>query len=154
MSVRRQGQNQRAVLIAPIELLRKCSGLFPKLMPASAHVPELLAPAGNRECARAAVANGADAIYFGLPRFNARLRADNFTEEELPELMEFLHGHGVRGFVAINTLIFTGELAGARKQQCACSKPRAWTPSSCRTSAWRGWRGRSRRSWNSTPAPR
>src|ERR1700680_2140527 len=48
--------------------------------------PELIAPAGNMECARAAVANGADAVYFGLPRFNARMRADNFTEEQLPEL--------------------------------------------------------------------
>ena len=41
--------------------------------------PELLAPAGDMDCARAAVANGADAIYFGLDRFNARLRANNFT---------------------------------------------------------------------------
>jgi putative protease len=78
--------------------------------------PELLAPAGNMECARAAVANGADAIYFGLPKFNARLRADNFTEEELPALMDFLHRHGVRGFVAMNTLIFTGELPAAERQ--------------------------------------
>ena len=49
--------------------------------------PELLAPAGNWDCVRAAVANGADAVYFGLPRFNARLRADNFTEAELPEIV-------------------------------------------------------------------
>ena len=39
--------------------------------------PELLAPAGGWECLKAAVANGADAVFFGLPRFNARLRADN-----------------------------------------------------------------------------
>ncbi len=78
--------------------------------------PELLSPAGNWECARAAVANGADAIYFGLPRFNARLRADNFTEEDLPKLMEFLHLHGVRGYCAFNTLIFTSEIADAEKQ--------------------------------------
>jgi putative protease len=78
--------------------------------------PELLSPAGNWDCARAAVANGADAIFFGLPRFNARLRADNFTEEDLPELMAFLHKHGVRGYCAFNTLIFTGELEDAEKQ--------------------------------------
>ena len=78
--------------------------------------PELLSPAGNWDCARAAVANGADAIYFGLPRFNARLRADNFTEEDLPALMAFLHEHGVRGYCAFNTLIFTGELRGAEAQ--------------------------------------
>lgn len=55
-------------------------------------------------------------MYFGLPRFNARLRADNFTAEELPELMKFLHGHGVKGFVAFNTLVFTGELTAAEEQ--------------------------------------
>jgi putative protease len=79
-------------------------------------VTELLAPAGNWDCARAAVANGADAIYFGLPRFNARMRADNFTEADLPELMEFLHRHGVKGFVAFNTLVFPSELGGAVEQ--------------------------------------
>lgn len=47
--------------------------------------PELLAPAGDMDCARAAVANGADAIYFGLDRFNARLRANNFTLDSLPD---------------------------------------------------------------------
>ena len=75
--------------------------------------PELLAPAGNWDCVRAAVANGADAVYFGLPQFNARMRADNFTEEELPELVDFCHRHGVRAYVAFNTLVFTDELAAA-----------------------------------------
>jgi putative protease len=75
--------------------------------------PELLAPAGNWDCARAAVANGADAIYFGLPRFNARLRADNFSEAELPEVVAFCHRHGVKAYVAFNTLVFTGELDDA-----------------------------------------
>ncbi len=77
---------------------------------------ELLSPAGNWDCARAAVAAGADAIYFGLPKFNARLRADNFSEADLPELMEYLHKHGVKGFVAMNTLIFTDELEAAERQ--------------------------------------
>ena len=72
--------------------------------------PELLSPAGNWECLRAAVANRADAIYFGLERFNARMRADNFHAEELPEIVEYLHRYGVRGFVTFNTLIFTDEL--------------------------------------------
>jgi len=78
--------------------------------------PELLAPAGNWDCARAAVAAGADAIYFGLPKFNARLRADNFIEADLEELMEFLHRHGVKGFVTMNTLIFTSEMKTAEEQ--------------------------------------
>lgn len=64
-------------------------------------------------CARAAVSNGADAIYFGLDRFNARLRANNFTLEKLPELMSFLHGRGVKGYVTMNTLIFTSEFPEA-----------------------------------------
>ena len=49
----------------------------------SSRLPELLAPAGDWECARAAVENGADAIYFGLERFNARIRARNFTDADL-----------------------------------------------------------------------
>ena len=77
---------------------------------------ELLSPAGNWDCARAAVAAGADAIYFGLPKFNARLRADNFSEADLPELMEYLHKHGVKGFIAMNTLIFTNEIEAAERQ--------------------------------------
>ena len=75
--------------------------------------PELLAPAGNWDCVRAAIANGADAVYFGLPRFNARMRADNFTEEELPELVVFCHRHGVKAYVTFNTLVFTDELEEA-----------------------------------------
>ncbi|MCX8156443.1 MAG: U32 family peptidase [Verrucomicrobiae bacterium] len=75
--------------------------------------PELIAPAGNWDCARAAVENGADAIYFGLERHNARLRADNFTLEGLPALMEWLHYRGVRGYACFNTLLFTHELEEA-----------------------------------------
>lgn len=75
--------------------------------------PELLAPAGDWECARAAVENGADAIYFGLERFNARMRAKNFTQADLPALMQFLHHRGVRGYVTFNTLVFTAELPDA-----------------------------------------
>ncbi|BAU14032.1 peptidase U32 [Leptolyngbya sp. NIES-3755] len=79
------------------------------------NTPELLAPAGNWECAKAAIENGADAIYFGLDRFNARMRAENFTESDLPELMEFLHWRGVKGYVTVNTLIFQNELAEAEQ---------------------------------------
>ena len=75
--------------------------------------PELLAPAGDWDCARAAVENGADAIYCGLEKFNARMRAKNFTLADLPQLMTFLHRRGVRGYVTFNTLVFTDELAAA-----------------------------------------
>jgi len=75
--------------------------------------PELLAPAGGWECLKAAIANGADAVFFGLPRFNARIRADNFTEGELPEVIAFCHRHGVKAYVTLNTLVFTSELEDA-----------------------------------------
>ncbi len=76
-------------------------------------LPELLAPAGDWDCAKAAVENGADAIYFGLEKFNARMRANNFTAADLPRLMEFLHRRGVKGYVTFNTLIFENEMAEA-----------------------------------------
>ena len=75
--------------------------------------PELLAPAGNWDCARAAVEAGADAIYFGVDVFNARMRADNFRLEDLPELMRFLHGRSVKGYLTLNTLVFETELSAA-----------------------------------------
>ena len=73
--------------------------------------PELLAPAGDRTCLIAAVENGADAVYFGLQRHNARARAANFDGAELPELMALLHRRGVKGYVTLNTLVFPRELA-------------------------------------------
>jgi putative protease len=71
---------------------------------------ELLSPAGDWESLRAAVAGGADAVYFGLSNFNARHRATNFTLDELPQVIEFLHARNVRGYVTCNTLIFSEEL--------------------------------------------
>lgn len=75
--------------------------------------PELMSPAGDWDCVKAAVENGADAIYFGLDRFNARMRANNFTQQDLPELMSYLHHRGVRGYLTFNTLVFTDELNDA-----------------------------------------
>ena len=77
--------------------------------------PELLAPAGDWECLKAAVTAGADAVYFGLPAFNARLRAENFTEADLPIVMEYLHARGRRGYLTLNVLIFPSELAEAER---------------------------------------
>ena len=79
----------------------------------SLHKPEILAPAGNWDCVRAAVANGADAVYFGLDQFNARMRADNFTRDDLATLVPFLHECGVRAYVTMNVLIFPAEMAQA-----------------------------------------
>ncbi|HIK16935.1 MAG TPA: U32 family peptidase [Leptolyngbyaceae cyanobacterium M33_DOE_097] len=87
----------------------------PDLRSTQPKLPELLAPAGNWECAKAAVENGADAIYFGLEQFNARMRAENFTIADLPRLMEWLHQRGVKGYVTLNTLIFQAELAAVER---------------------------------------
>ncbi len=81
---------------------------------------ELLAPAGDWDCMRAAVANGADAIFFGVDKFNARVRAHNFTMDELPDVMAFLHLYGVKGFVTFNILVFEEELNDAKKLIDAC----------------------------------
>ena len=82
---------------------------------------ELLAPAGDWEALRAAVAGGADAVYFGLSNFNARHRATNFPLEELPRVIEFLHERNVRGYVTLNTLIFSDELEDVAQVVLAAS---------------------------------
>ena len=73
--------------------------------------PEILAPAGDLDSLRAALASGADAVYFGLDEgFNARARADNFSLERLPETMVLIHRAGARAYVTLNTLVFEPEL--------------------------------------------
>lgn len=81
---------------------------------------ELLAPAGDWECLKAAVANGADAVFFGVEKFNARARAHNFQSGELPEIMKFLHRYGVKGFLTFNILVFEDELPEAARVVEAC----------------------------------
>ncbi len=77
---------------------------------------ELLAPAGDWECVKAAVENGADAVYFGLDcGFNARYRAQNFGLQDLPDLASRLHRRGVKGYATLNTLVFPEELASVSR---------------------------------------
>lgn len=76
----------------------------------SLHIPELLAPAGSPEALRAAIANGADAVYLGLDRFNARRSADNFTLETLAEACRDAHLAGVRVYLTVNILILPAEM--------------------------------------------
>ncbi len=85
------------------------------------HRPEILAPAGDEECLRAAVRAGADAVYFGLSGFNARARATNFDEKALAETMRFLHTHGVKGYVTLNTLVFDSELKSVEAAIRTCA---------------------------------
>jgi putative protease len=84
--------------------------------------PEVLAPAGSEECIKAAVQNGADAVYFGLKNFSARARAQNFDAAELARTMKYLHRHGVRGYVALNTLLFNIELPIAETAIRTCAE--------------------------------
>ena len=75
--------------------------------------PELLAPVGGKPHLIAAVNNGADAVYMGGMAFNARIFADNFSDEELPDAINYAHAHGVKVYMTINTLISDSELARA-----------------------------------------
>ena len=86
--------------------------------------PEILAPAGDRACMEAAISQGADAVYFGLESFNARHRATNFSSDELPEIMGWLHRSRVRGYVALNTLVFSDELTTAEELLCRIARAR------------------------------
>src|SRR6185437_14892197 len=83
--------------------------------------PEILAPAGNEGALHAAVRAGADAVYFGLQGFNARARADNFDAAGLSATMRYLHEHGVRGYVTLNTLVFDDELPSLERAVRACA---------------------------------
>ena len=70
---------------------------------------ELLAPVGTTEVLRAAVQNGADAVYLGGKQFSARQYAANFDEQELAEVVRYAHLHGARVFVTVNTLVANRE---------------------------------------------
>lgn len=76
-------------------------------------VPELLAPAGSFACLKAAVQNGADAVYLGLKTGSARMGAENFTLAELEEAIRYAHIRGVRVYLALNTLLFENEIDAA-----------------------------------------
>ena len=73
-------------------------------------VPELLAPAGSPVCALAAFEAGADAIYAGLAKFNARERGENFTPETMMKVVDFAHRSGKKVYLTLNTLIKEPEL--------------------------------------------
>ena len=75
--------------------------------------PELLSPAGSPESLRAAVQNGAGAVYLGWGEFNARRGAKNFTDEEFAQALRYCHERGVRVFLTLNTLVTDRELPAA-----------------------------------------
>lgn len=75
--------------------------------------PELLAPAGTPEALSAAVAAGADAVYFGVGSYNARMNARNFNGDELHSALSLCHAHGVKAHVTLNTQLYDRELSDA-----------------------------------------
>lgn len=75
--------------------------------------PEILAPVGTWEMCLAAVHNGADAVYLGMPGFNARGRAKTFSVEEVKQIIDYCHLYGVRALLAFNILVFEKELEDA-----------------------------------------
>ena len=83
---------------------------------APATKPVLLAPAGGWPQVEAAIKAGADAVYFGCAAgLNARARATNFGEDELPALMAKLHAHGLEGYMCVNVLVYEAEMAQAER---------------------------------------
>src|SRR5215208_4394578 len=79
----------------------------------SQQIPELLAPAGSLDAVRAAVANGADAVYLGASRFNARDDGAQLTLGELEQACRIAHERGVRIYLAFNVLVKPAELVEA-----------------------------------------
>jgi len=75
--------------------------------------PELLAPAGSLDAVRAALGNGADAVYLGVERFNARDEGAQLTLEELSEACRLAHVRGARVYLTLNTLLKPAELSDA-----------------------------------------
>ena len=71
---------------------------------------ELLSPAGNMECLKAAVLNGADAVYLGGKSFGARAYAGNFSDEEMIEAVRYAHLYGIKIYVTVNTIIYNNEI--------------------------------------------
>ena len=71
---------------------------------------ELLSPAGNMECLKAAIAAGCDAVYLGGKMFGARAFSNNFNDEELIEAIKYAHIYGVRVYVTVNTIIYEHEV--------------------------------------------
>ncbi len=83
---------------------------------------EILAPAGDKASFYAAVNAGADAVYLGLSSFNARIKADNFTNENISEITSYAHLFGVKVYVTVNTLVKNEEICEFLKTIDACAK--------------------------------
>ena len=129
-TTRRQAQNAESTPRAPKKQddprRRKTPELFDEVKGPGITLrqkPEVMAPAGGWPQLKAAVHNGADAVYFGLSTFSARARATNFDPgSELDEVIAYLRENEVRGYVALNTLAFDKELDEIERLLRRCSE--------------------------------
>jgi len=117
-------------------------------------VPELLAPAGSLDAVRAALGNGADAIYLGVDKFNARDEGAQLTLETLDQSCRLAHAYGARIYLTFNILFKPAEAARRAAASRALASTAASTPPSCRTSAPCGSSTKSTRAWKFTARPR
>ena len=114
---------------------------------------ELLAPAGSMEALRAAVQNGASAVYLGCGAFNARQSAKNFTPQTLVEAIKYCHVRGVQVHLTLNTLVSDREMteAGELIRHAAQNNIDAFIVQDL---GWCSCAGRSPPAFPSTEAPR
>jgi putative protease len=77
--------------------------------------PELVCPAGDWRSLITAVDSGADSVYFGIKGLNMRAKADNFDLSQLPKVMDYLHSHGKKGYLALNVIVMNHELDKVRR---------------------------------------
>ncbi len=94
----------------PAEKIDISKIIKPSAKKANNRLPELLAPAGSLEALKAAIAGGADAVYFGGGDFNARINAKNFSNEEIKEAIDLLHSCGRKAYITLNTLVHDREM--------------------------------------------
>ena len=84
------------------------------------YIPELLAPVGGEEQLRAAIENGADAVYMGGRAFHARVNAGSFGGRQLEDAVEYAHSKGVKVYITLNTLVTDGEMEEAIAEAREC----------------------------------
>ena len=77
------------------------------------NIPKLLSPAGDKRALQAAIAAGADAVYFGGSCFNARMFAENFSQKDIKDAVNFCHYHGAEAHITLNTQLYTKEIVDA-----------------------------------------
>src|ERR1043166_4743478 len=111
--MRRTAAMTRFFIVCPYRFSRRTGSPACSLSTMPRPVPELLAPAGSLDAVRAALGNGADAIYLGVDKFNARDEGAQLTMEDLEQSCRLAHAHGARIYLTFNILFKPAELSDA-----------------------------------------